>query len=247
MTTTDSNIDRESNIFMPEGESAENSSAKRVEVLRNHDFIRLREAYQNADFIMCQEILARLEKTDPNNPLISKYRDEIDIRISVKTIVTSNRREKQRKKKTGTLRLGFFAIFGTVIVIIAFVFSYFYFSEQVSARQLEQESIQLAALKAQAEQLLLLGQPRPAVEVLDRIRIINPAYPPLSDLEALTLELLVLENKYQTAVDLQAQNNSEEALNLYQEIESQRPGLWDISHQIKILEENLPTQEALSE
>ena len=204
------------------------------------EFIKLRQAYQNADFSACGEILARLEVRYPDQSQLRKYREEVQIRKTLKSIETHKKNSELRKKKTKGLRLSLFAMASTLLVIAAFLISYSYFNNKVSAKQLQEETTQLARLTEQIDQLLLVGKPRSAAEVLEKVRIIDPAYQRLPELETQTYNLLLHEMKYQTAISLLGEGKDQEALKLFQEIETDWPGLWDVRQRIDALES--PTQ-----
>jgi hypothetical protein len=212
-------------------------SKKPSNLSKDEGFLLLHEYYQCADYNKCVEIIDRLEASYPDHPTLQKFKEEITIRQTVRSVAKSQKNNKKHKKFSIRLRLAAFAFLSTLVVLVAFLFSYFHFSTQVSARQIDDEASQLAELSEQVEHLILVGKPRPAAERIAKIRAINSEYGRLSELEAKVYDLLLLETKYQSAVDLQEDGNHLEVLAFFREIESDWPGLWDVQQQIKTLED----------
>ena len=134
-----------------------------------------------------------------------------------------------------------FAIIATLVVMITFFLSSILFIGDLDIPPLidlaaEEEAAQLNQYYLQAQQLLQVGQPQPAAEIIEKIREIDPDYPSLSDLSARAEALLELEAQYQAGLDLVAENNYDQALVVFQEIEAQQPGLWDVGKQITAIE-----------
>ena len=236
MTQKPKNTSERFNTPGPTSDIEESRSQNLSSLSNDQDFETLRMAYQNANFERCGEIMDRLDARDPDHPTLQKYREEVELRQTVKTMAHSKNSIEKKQNKTRSLRLGLFAIAATLFVMISLIFSYFYINTKVSARQIQEETSQLAELEEQVEHLLIVGKPRPAYEVLERMRTINPEYEELPELEANTYDLLILENKYQTALDLLNAGQNQEALVLFREIENEIPGLWDVQLQIENLE-----------
>jgi hypothetical protein len=228
---------KKTNTPVHTGEKVQNQPMNPSQLSKNEEFQILQTSYQTADFTKCGEIIELLEESYPNHPILQKFREEIEIRQTFRKVTTSHKKTKKHKKLTIRLRLAAFAFLSTLIVMLAFIFSYFYFSMQVSAQEINDEASQLAELSAQVEHLILVGKPRPAVERLTRMREINSEDDRLLELESQVYALLLLETKYQTATDLQEHSNDLEALELFREIEAEWPGLWDVPHQINVLED----------
>jgi tetratricopeptide (TPR) repeat protein len=158
------------------------------------------------------------------------------MKLSLKNMAISINKEEKHKKKKVILNMSVFAIIGFLIVIIVFFFSYYYFNDSVSVKLLEDETALLTSLDYQAEQLLLAGQPQPAAGIIERIRTINPEFENLPELISQIDDLLRLEIYYQTALNLITENKNNEALVILNEIEAEKPGLWDVSQQIASIE-----------
>ncbi|MFU8827258.1 MAG: tetratricopeptide repeat protein [Brevefilum sp.] len=204
----------------------------------NPDYIKLLELYQQAEFAKCKNMLDQLQESYPDHPVLNKFNDELEMKLSVKAMAASMEAGEQRIKRKATLNLSAFAIIGTVVVLIAFFLSLVFFMGGIDLpeRPSAEEAAQLEINYLQAEQLLELGQPGLAADLIAKIQEVDPNYPNLADLTERTEQLLQLEAQYQTALEFVAENNPSEALAIFKSIEVENPGLWDVSEQIAALE-----------
>jgi len=207
-----------------------------IDLSSDPDYIKLLEYYQHAEFTKCKEVLDKLEKRFPEHPGLLKFKDDFQMKLSLQNISISINQDEIRKKKKVILNMSVFTIIGILIVMVVFFFSYYYLTDNISAKQLEDETALLTSLNYQAEQLLLAEQPQPAAEIIERIRTINPEFENLPELISRSNDLLQLEVNYQTALNLLAENKNNEALVIFNEIEVENPGLWDVSQQIASIE-----------
>lgn len=203
-----------------------------IDLLSDPDYTKLLEHFQHAEFTKCKKVLDKLEKRYPEHPEVLEFKDNLQMKLSLENIATTIIKGEKSKKKKVVLNLSVFAI----IVIIVFFVSYYILNENVAVKQLEDETALLTSLNYQAEQLLLTGQPQPAAEINERIRTINPEFENLPELIARTDDLLRLEANYQTALNLITENKNNEALVILNEIETEKPGMWDVSQQIASVE-----------
>ena len=210
--------------------------ANPIDLSSDPDYTKLLEHYQHAEFTECKEVLDKLEKRYPEHPGLLKFKDDLQMKLSLKNMAISINAEEKLKKNKVILNMSVFAIIATLIVMIVFIFSYYYFNDNDTFKQLEDETALLTSLDYQADQLLLAGQPQPAAEIIERIRTINPKFVNLPVLISRTDDLLRSEANYQTALKLITENNNNEALVILNEIDSEKPGLWDVSQQIAAIE-----------
>jgi tetratricopeptide (TPR) repeat protein len=207
------------------------------------NYIKLLEHYQHSEFAKCKELLEILEDHHPGHPEILKFKDDLRMKLSLQNISTSTEKEEKQNKKKAILKMALFATVAIVVVVIAFIFSYNYFNDNVAEDQLQTEIVYLSSLEYQTDQLLLGGQPKPAIEIIDRIRTINPKFENLLELESRADALLQLEADYQTALNLIAENKNNDALALLKVIENEKPGMWDVSQQIDSIETSFQAAE----
>lgn len=211
------------------------------------DYMMLIEFYQQGKFSKCKDLLNDLEKRFPEHPDLIKFKDEFQMKLSFNSMTVTNKKEKQHKKVRVTLKLGVFTVISVIFVLLVFSFSYYYLSQSSAARRSAEETAQLTSLNSQAEELLDGGRPEAAVEIIEMIEEINPEYENLSDLTSQADVLLQLDAKYQSALDLLAEEKEDEALVVLKEIEAEEPGLWDVSQQITSIETSLQIAEFLAE
>ena len=221
--------------------------ANSIDLSSDPDYTKLLEHYQHAEFTKCEELLDKLEKRYPEHPGLLKLKDDLQMKLSLQSMSISIKKEEKYKKKKVILNIGIFAIIASLIVTIVFFFSYYYINNNVTAKQLEAETALLTSLDYQAEQLLLAGQPQPAEEIVERIKSINPEFINLPELISQTDDLLRLEVNYQTALNLIKENKNNEALVILNEIEAEKPGLWDVSQQIALIETSLQIAKYMEE
>ena len=211
------------------------------------DYLKLIEYYQNAKFGKCMELLEEMELQYPDRSELVKVRSDLEVKLSLKSMENRNKREKSHERTKTTLNMSVFAILGTFLVLIAFFFSYNYlFSIDTVQREAEKEAT-LISLYEQAAQLLLVGKPEPAIEILNTIKAIDPNYETLPELTSQAEQLLVLEDKYQTAIQLVEEDDIEEALAIFRQIDAEIPGLWDVKQQISGIENSLQITQYLED
>ena len=221
--------------------------ANPIDLSINPDYIKLLEHYQLAEFNKCAEVLDKLEKLYPEHPGLINFKDDLQLKLSLKNMLISTEKEEKRKKKKTIRNMIVFAVISLFIVVIVFYFSYNYFNKNVAVKQQEDEAALIASLEYQAEQLLLGGQPQPAVDIIERIRSINPGYENLPELVTWADDLLRLEDNYQTALNLISENKNSEALAILNEIESEQPRMWDVLQQITSIETSFQIAKYLEE
>ena len=222
-------------------------SVNPIDLFNDPDFQKLTEHYQHAEFKKCKEVLTILEERYPDHPRLAKFKDDLQMQLSLKTMAVSNKKEQKHKVRKITFKLSVFAIISTILVMTAFFFSYYYTSSNAKTKQLDQETAQLTSLNNQAEQLLLAGQPQPAAKIIENIRSINPEYANLPGLISKSEDLLMLEAKYQAALNLIAENKNNEALLILKGIEVEKPGLWDVGQRIASLETSVQIAKYMAE
>jgi tetratricopeptide (TPR) repeat protein len=231
----------------PDSKKISGQIATPIDISSDPDYIQLVEHYQQAEFDKCEELIDKLEKKYPGHPRLLKFKYDLQMKLSFKTIAVTNEKKEKHKKVKATINKSAFAFISTTIVMIVFSISFFYLNNLATARRLLSETAQLTSLYNQAEQLLLAGQPQPAEKIIERMISINPAFEKLPELKSQTDNLLRLETDYQTALDLVTENKKSEALVILKQIETEKPGMWDVSHQITLLETSIQLEKYLEE
>ena len=191
--------------------------------------------FQNAEFGKCKEVLENLEQMYPGHPLLLKFKDDLQLKLSLQNMAVRGVKKAKLSKFKVTFKMGLFAVVATIVVMAVFLISYPFFNDINIARRLEIQATQLDSLKGQAEELLIAGKPQDASNIVEKIRSLDPEYVHLPELTTQTIDLLLLETKYNVALDLVQQNRLVEAMLYFREIETARPGLWDINQQIDLI------------
>jgi len=212
--------------------------AQKGGLTQDPDYVALINHYQNAEFQLCHQALSKLELRYPGHPILIKIKDNLQMKMSVESLSAKMKTEEKRKSRNATRNLSVFAVFGTIIILVAFFLSYETIIKRVLATQTESESAQLTVLHDQAEQLLVIGQPETALEIIVRIMTIDPDYEHLPELRSRADTLLRMSEKYQTSLALIEEEKFDQALILLKEIEAEEPGLWGVSQQIATIEKS---------
>ena len=210
-----------------------------LDLSTDQDYLTFLKHYQNAEFSKSMEILELLEVRYPDDPILKKYKENLQLKLSLRTVAFSYKRAARKNKFKTVIEMGIFALPLLVIVMLIFFFYYYYFNGVFTTNDFELEATQLSLLNDQVEQLLLVGQPQPASEIINTIRLINPNYENLPELVSQTNDLLRLEGEYQRALDLLTEGYKFEALVVFREIDAEKSGLWDVGQQIASLETSI--------
>ena len=213
--------------------------SKPISLSSDPDYQKIVELYQRAEFDMCEDLLDKLEKKYPQHPKLLKFKDDLRMQLSLKTIAATNQKEQEHEKRKVTFKMSIFAIISSIVIVIAFIVSYYFINNITVAKRLEEETAQLTSLQKQAEQLLLAGKPQPAVDIVEKMVSINPDFENLPELKSQAENLLHLEAEYQTAINLIAKKKMSDALEILKTIETEKPGMWDVSHQIDLVETSI--------
>lgn len=209
-----------------------------VELAQDPDYQTLISLYQSGDFVKCRELLTELEARYVDNAVLLKFEDDLQLRLMVRTMEDKKKKETKKENVKTTLNLGLLVVAVLLVVGAVFFFTFRYLDRQNLEKQQAQELAQLNSFADQAEQLILVGKPQEAAGIIEDIRAVNPDFDRLPGLTEDVEKLLGLEEKYQEALQLSSDGSLAEALDLFNEIQEEHPGLWDVSQQIEAVELN---------
>ncbi len=85
------------------------------------DYLKLIEYYQNAKFGKCMELLEEMELQYPEHSELVKVRSDLEVKLSLKSMESRNRRKITRKNED-TLNMSVFAIWALPGLIALFFF-----------------------------------------------------------------------------------------------------------------------------
>ena len=239
---TSKNTNQDSDIYDSQGID---SQKEILEFSSDPEYLRLIEHYQKAEFSECQKLLGSLELRYPGQPELQTIRDDLEMKGSVSSLTSSIRKKEALAKSKVTLKLILFAL-----VVIIGIGAVFFASSLLILKNKPIEitpnvNSQLDSLYIQAEHLLQSGQPSSALEVVLKIRALDPDYEKLPELIERTNKLLEFEAHYRAALDLIAKGKNDEALNALKLLESENPGMWDIPQRIAAMEKEKKISEYL--
>lgn len=205
--------------------------------LVNHpEYRKMVEYYQTGKFKKCLKRIKALEEQYPAHPDLQRFKENIELKFSLKSMTRSIYRKETHEKIKGLLKFSYLIILTVIFVLLVSIFSYEYINNNFFAGLTRQERIQLEVLDAQADQLLSEGEPEAAAERLEQIREIDPDHESIPDLASRVYDLLLLKRDYQKAMGLLAEERETEALNILMKIEQENPGLWDVGQQIDLIQ-----------
>ena len=199
---------------------------------KDPQFGEFNEAYQKGEWQRCKELLDGLLARHPDIELLQEYSKDIEVQLSLRDISLKHFSEQKKKTVRQTVRISFFTLALIFFILVIFTGIFILISNRFGAEQKVQDQIQLKALSAQAGELLLSGQPGPALQVIEKIKQLDPNYEFLQSLTDEANLLGELETKYESALALVDAGNFTDALTIFNEIEQSRQGLWDVPRQL---------------
>ena len=239
---TSKNTNQDSDINDSQGID---SQKEILEFSSDPEYLKLIEHYQKAEFSECQKLLGSLELRYPGQPELQTIREDLEMKGSLNNLTSSIRKREALAKGKVTLNLILFSL-----VVIIGIGGVFFASSLLILKNKPIEitpnvNSQLDSLYIQAEHLLQSGQPSSALEVVLKIRALDPDYEQLPELIERTNKLLEFEAHYRAALDLIANGKNDEALNALKLLESENPGMWDIPQRIAAMEKEKKISEYL--
>jgi len=239
---TSKNTNQDSDIYDSQGID---SQKEILEFSSDPEYLKLIEHYQKAEFSECQKLLGSLELRYPGQPELQTIREDLEMKGSLNNLTSSIRKREALAKGKVTLNLILFSL-----VVIIGIGAVFFASSLLILKNKPIEitpnvNSQLDSLYVQAEHLLQSGQPSSALEVVLKIRALDPDYEKLPELIERTNKLLEFEAHYRAALDLIAKGKNDEALNALKLLESENPGMWDIPQRIAAMEKEKKISEYL--
>ena len=209
------------------------------------EYLELIEHYQKAEFSECEQLIESLELRYPGQPELQTIRDDLEMKGSVSSLTSSIRKREALAKGKVTLNLILFSLVVIIGIGAVFFASSLLFLSNNPIEITPNVNSQLDSLYLQAEQLLQSGQPSSALEVVLKIRALDPDYEKLPELIEQTNQLLEFEAHYRAALDLIEDGKIDEALNALKLLESESPGMWDIAQRIAAIEKEMMISEYL--
>ena len=211
---------------------------------RDPEYQNLLMSYQAGNFHKCEHQIEELLKKYPGHPSLFKFREELALKLSVKALHSTIQKEEKKIKRTSTLSLSLVVLIGIIVILVTLFLSLLFFSDSLSlpdsaGREPADAStaMQLDLLYLKAEELLQAGQTEQVTRIIEIFTELRPDYPNLNSLQARLGTLSELEMRYRTAVNLVEEGEINNALEIFESIEAEQPGLWDVNQQIAAIED----------
>lgn len=206
------------------------------------DFIRFNELYQKGEWDQSEALLTQLIDRYPDDQQIEEYLQDIKMQRSLREMSIKNDHANRDRKVKRTLRTTVIISSIAALAIIVFIVTTLIVFNYASSKIKDQNNNQLGIMTNQVEQLLLSGQPEPALLVIKKMQSINQDYPSLTDLLNRTNELLALEAQYKQALEFEKAAKYTEALAILNQIQESHAGLWDVSTRIESINNEIMVQ-----
>lgn len=197
------------------------------------------EAYQKGEWQRSKELLDSLLYQYPDIELLKEYARDLEVQLSLREISLKHSTEQKKKSVKQTVRVSVFSLALIFFILVIFTGIFLLISNRFGTQQKKQDQIQINSIAGQVNQLLLSGQPGPALQLIEKIKEIDPNYASLQVLIDEANLMGSLETQYQKGLELVKEGNYSEALSIFQEIEQTRPGLWDVRRQLANAEDQI--------
>jgi tetratricopeptide (TPR) repeat protein len=203
------------------------------------DFQLFEESYQKGNWEQSENLLKELIERYPGTSQLEDYQNSLHTQHSLRDISQKHSKEKRIQTAKGTARLTIWLLSLGVLAIIIFVGVFLVVGKITTDRIAEQNYTQLGIYSSQVQQLLLSGQPETAQQLIEKMKAIDPSYASIQVLENKTNQLTELFATYNSALDLVKQGKKQDALALFQQVETTQPGLWDVTKQIELVQNSI--------
>ena len=204
-----------------------------ITLSEDDDFILFNECYQRGEWDQSESLLLQLFDRYPDNSQLEKYLQDLKMQQSLREMSIKHEQETHNRTVKRTMRTSVLITGVIALSIIVFMVTVLFVFNFASKKITEQNNYQLGIMASQADQLLLSGQPEPALVVIKKMQEINPDYSSLPELQTRANDLLVLEGKYKQAVELEKAGNFQEALSVLTQIQETQMDLWGVPSKIQ--------------
>ena len=109
-----------------------------AELSQDPDYLKLLDHYQRAEFDECLNLLESLEQRYPDHPILKEFSEDLQMKLSLRTLAKKSKKEQKRQKRKATFNLSVFAIVGTLVVMVDFFISSYFFTNIILTQSTEQ-------------------------------------------------------------------------------------------------------------
>ena len=197
------------------------------------------ESYQKGEWTKCRAILDELVSKYPDVALLKNFDRDLDVQLSLREISKKHVAENKKKAIRQGAKISVFTIALVFLLLVVATGAFVLVRNYRILQSQQQNQSQLDSLVAQAEQLILSGQPASALSVIKKISNIDPGYERLASLQTEADQLNQLELKYQDALKLITVEDYQGARTILAEIEQIRPNMWDVERQLTLADNKI--------
>ena len=197
------------------------------------------ESYQKGEWAKCRTILDELVSKYPDVALLKNFDQDLDVQLSLREISQKHVVENKKKAIRQGAKISVFTVSLIFLLLVIATGAFVLIRNYRILQNQQQNQNQLTSLVAQAEQLILSGQPESALSLIKKISDIDPGYERLASLQAEADQLNQLEVEYQDALELLKAEDYEGARTILAEIEKTRPNMWDVERQLTLADNKI--------
>lgn len=214
-----------------------------AEISRDPEYVELLTEFQQGHWGNCRDLLDHLNIKYSANPLLEEFTRDFEVRYDVvQTVETAARRQAKttllKNSKRALIILGIIAVIAGLIMG-----TYFLITTNLQRQKELRTDSQIETLGTQVDNLLSLGQPEKAKELIQTMKSIDPENPRVIALSAKVEEVLKINSRYIAAQEKLSAGDYQQALDEFNQIEAEYPAYRDVqllieqaSNQIQIIQ-----------
>lgn len=211
------------------------------------DYQLMLKEYQQANWDECTHLLSVLTEKFPKNAKLEEFRKDFEFQYSIHKNAKKNALSKTRKNFLLASKKTLLTILIIIGVIVIGWGGYMLMARNAVLNQTEYRTNQIQLLSAQIDALLVAGQPDKAFELIDKIKVIDPQSPLVSDYTNKADNLRMYESMYEDAMAKINAGMDVEALTILQSIEKGNPGFRDVEQQISSTKTRIEISQAFAD
>ena len=216
---------------IPEGDTGQQRDGGLANDSRYRDVL---EMYQAGEWVNCETLIDLLLQDYPGNEKLLAIKSDIDLKRLVLNIDAGEKSSVRKKQKISWL-----IVSGVIVVMISVITFVWYrqYQQRIKQENLEQQALIQNTLDTLEEQFKLAiqsNQPAVALQVIEQIKAVDPAYPLLPGYQIQADEQVQLEEDYKQAITEMSAGNFKEALAILTAIQQRDSSYRDVNYQVQV-------------
>jgi tetratricopeptide (TPR) repeat protein len=199
-------------------------------------YFQAMECFQRGEWKNGLKYLSELMEIHTLEPELRSLNNEMQLRAHVDhDEVQDEQTLRRQRNRNWAARLGILFLVVLFVAISVRAYAGWIQSQFNTARLVVEEQaqqVELAVLYNNAQSLLAASRPQEANEILNQIEAAAPDFPYLPELRTRTDALLLLDEKYNQGVKLQAGGDFMSALVIFDDLQTQNPGYKDVESRL---------------